>query len=193
MRLVPICIVLSGALIFPAYAHTGVGPVNSFSSGVAHPLSGADHLIAMTMVGLWSVLHRWPCRCGVASNLRGSDVGRLCSGTLGPANRFRRGRPSACRSSCWEYSLLSECGRRYALGAVIVGSLRVLPWARSRNGGGSSRACPLCSRFRARNRRAPCCRYRSWFLRPELGRKALAARGRWMRGGDRLVAIGRLT
>src|SRR5260370_7448409 len=46
---------LSEALIFPACAHTGVGPGNSFSSGVAHPLNGADHLIAMTMVGLWSV------------------------------------------------------------------------------------------------------------------------------------------
>lgn len=55
MRLVLICMMLCEAWIFPAYAHTGVGPVNSFSSGVAHPLSGADHLIAMTMVGLWSV------------------------------------------------------------------------------------------------------------------------------------------
>ena len=56
MRLVLICIMLSEALIFPACAHTGVGPGNSFNSGVAHPLNGADHLIAMTMVGLWSVL-----------------------------------------------------------------------------------------------------------------------------------------
>ncbi|SHG96091.1 HupE/UreJ family protein [Bradyrhizobium erythrophlei] len=55
MRLVLICIILSEALIFPACAHSGVGPGNSFSSGVAHPLNGADHLIAMTMVGLWSV------------------------------------------------------------------------------------------------------------------------------------------
>jgi urease accessory protein len=55
MRLVLISIMLSEALIFPACAHTGVGPGNSFSSGVAHPLNGADHLIAMTMVGLWSV------------------------------------------------------------------------------------------------------------------------------------------
>ena len=55
MRLVLICIMLSEASIFPACAHTGVGPGNSFSSGVAHPLNGADHLIAMTMVGLWSV------------------------------------------------------------------------------------------------------------------------------------------
>ncbi|WP_354142462.1 HupE/UreJ family protein [Bradyrhizobium sp. NP1] len=55
MRLALICIALAEALVFPAHAHTGVGPVNSFSSGVAHPFSGADHLIAMTMVGLWSV------------------------------------------------------------------------------------------------------------------------------------------
>src|SRR6201997_3875373 len=55
MRLVLICIALSEALILPSSAHTGVGPVNSFSAGFAHPLSGADHLIAMTMVGLWSV------------------------------------------------------------------------------------------------------------------------------------------
>src|SRR5258705_3092087 len=55
MRLVMICIMLSEALIFPACGHTGVGPGNSFNSGVAHPLNGSDHLIAMTMVGLWSV------------------------------------------------------------------------------------------------------------------------------------------
>jgi urease accessory protein len=55
MRLVLIGIALSEALIFPAHAHTGVGPVNSFSSGLAHPLNGIDHLIAMTMVGFWSV------------------------------------------------------------------------------------------------------------------------------------------
>src|SRR5258708_8197500 len=55
MRLALICIMLSSALILPACAHTGAGPGNSFSSGVAHPLNGADHLIAMTMVGLWSV------------------------------------------------------------------------------------------------------------------------------------------
>jgi urease accessory protein len=55
MRLVLLCIALSEAAILPAYAHTGVGPVNSFGSGALHPLSGADHLIVMTMVGLWSV------------------------------------------------------------------------------------------------------------------------------------------
>jgi urease accessory protein len=84
MRLVLICIALSEALIFPAFAHTGVGPVNSFSSGVAHPLNGADHLIAMTMVGLWSVLTGgravavWPATF-VAAMLGGFAVASLGS------------------------------------------------------------------------------------------------------------------
>src|ERR1700741_236106 len=55
MRLVLIFIALSEALVIPAYAHPGLGLVNSFSSGVAHPFSGVDHLFAITMVSLWSV------------------------------------------------------------------------------------------------------------------------------------------
>jgi urease accessory protein len=56
MRLILICIALSGALVSPAFAHTGVGQTNSFASGVAHPLHGADHVLAMLAVGLWAVL-----------------------------------------------------------------------------------------------------------------------------------------
>ena len=56
MRLVMICIALSGALVSPALAHTGVGQTNSFTSGIAHPLHGADHVLAMLAVGLWDVL-----------------------------------------------------------------------------------------------------------------------------------------
>jgi urease accessory protein len=56
MRLILICIALSVALVFPAFAHTGVGQTNSFASGVAHPLHGADHVLAMLAVGLWAVL-----------------------------------------------------------------------------------------------------------------------------------------
>jgi urease accessory protein len=81
MRLVLMFIALSGALILPACAHTGVGPFNSFSSGVAHPLTGGDHLIAMTMVGLWSVfmggraVKVWPAAF-VAAMLGGFVVAR---------------------------------------------------------------------------------------------------------------------
>jgi urease accessory protein len=56
MRLTLICMVLTGALVSPALAHTGVGQINSFASGIAHPLNGADHILAMVAVGLWGVL-----------------------------------------------------------------------------------------------------------------------------------------
>jgi urease accessory protein len=56
MRLILICIALTGALVSPAFAHTGVGQANSFTSGIAHPLNGADHILVMITVGLWGVL-----------------------------------------------------------------------------------------------------------------------------------------
>jgi urease accessory protein len=56
MRLMLICMALTGALVSPSAAHTGVGQINSFAAGVAHPLSGADHILAMTSVGLWGVV-----------------------------------------------------------------------------------------------------------------------------------------
>ena len=42
---------LAGA--FPAQAHSGTGLAGGFLAGFAHPLSGADHLLAMVSVGLW--------------------------------------------------------------------------------------------------------------------------------------------
>jgi urease accessory protein len=38
----------------PALAHTGHGDASGFLHGLAHPLLGADHLLAMLAVGLWS-------------------------------------------------------------------------------------------------------------------------------------------
>jgi urease accessory protein len=49
----------------PALAHVGIGSTASFAAGVAHPLSGLDHIAVM--VGLWAVLKGgralwvWPC------------------------------------------------------------------------------------------------------------------------------------
>jgi urease accessory protein len=37
----------------PAEAHMGTGLAGGFVSGFVHPLSGADHLLAMVAVGLW--------------------------------------------------------------------------------------------------------------------------------------------
>ncbi|MBN2717687.1 MAG: HupE/UreJ family protein [Deltaproteobacteria bacterium] len=36
-----------------ACAHTGSGSVNGFLSGLAHPVLGLDHIVAMVAVGLW--------------------------------------------------------------------------------------------------------------------------------------------
>jgi urease accessory protein len=40
----------------PAFAHVGVGSTASFVAGVAHPLSGLDHIAVMVAVGLWAAL-----------------------------------------------------------------------------------------------------------------------------------------
>lgn len=48
----------TAAMILPgaAFAHTGHGDISGFSSGLLHPLSGADHLLAMVAVGLIAAL-----------------------------------------------------------------------------------------------------------------------------------------
>jgi urease accessory protein len=43
-------------LAAPAFAHTGEGGAGGFLAGFAHPLLGADHVVAMVAVGLWGVL-----------------------------------------------------------------------------------------------------------------------------------------
>ncbi len=44
------------ALPLAAFAHTGHGD-HTFVDGFTHPFLGLDHLLAMLMVGVWSVLH----------------------------------------------------------------------------------------------------------------------------------------
>ncbi len=39
-----------------ASAHVGVHDANSFVAGLAHPLSGLDHMAVMVAVGLWAAL-----------------------------------------------------------------------------------------------------------------------------------------
>jgi urease accessory protein len=36
------------------YAHSGVGPAHDLLHGLAHPLTGLDHVLAMFAVGLWA-------------------------------------------------------------------------------------------------------------------------------------------
>jgi urease accessory protein len=40
----------------PALAHVGIGSTTSFAAGIAHPLSGLDHMTVMIAVGLWAAL-----------------------------------------------------------------------------------------------------------------------------------------
>jgi urease accessory protein len=50
-RLLPIALILSPVA---AQAHSGHAATISFFSGVAHPLGGMDHLLAMLAVGIWA-------------------------------------------------------------------------------------------------------------------------------------------
>jgi len=43
-----------------AHAHAGHGIAGGFLSGIAHPLLGLDHLVAMVAVGLWGAFLRAP-------------------------------------------------------------------------------------------------------------------------------------
>jgi urease accessory protein len=40
----------------PALAHTGAGATHGFVAGLAHPLMGLDHVLAMVAVGAWAAL-----------------------------------------------------------------------------------------------------------------------------------------
>jgi urease accessory protein len=75
-------VALTATLGSSALAHTGAGQVDSFTSGLAHPLGGIDHILAMIAVGIWAVVAGgrtiWilPTTC-VATRLAGFAVARL--------------------------------------------------------------------------------------------------------------------
>lgn len=58
--------ILAAVTASPAFAHTGVDSVHGFAAGLAHPMVGADHVLAMVAVGLWAgliggrALWAWP-------------------------------------------------------------------------------------------------------------------------------------
>lgn len=43
-------------LATPAFAHVGVHDAATFADGVAHPMTGLDHIAVMVAVGLWAAL-----------------------------------------------------------------------------------------------------------------------------------------
>jgi urease accessory protein len=54
-KMTPLAIVALLMTAGPAFAHVGVGPIDTFSRGFLHPLSGIDHILAMVAVGLFAV------------------------------------------------------------------------------------------------------------------------------------------
>lgn len=46
--------VLLSLMASPAFAHLNPAEHGSFAAGFTHPLSGADHILAMVTVGLWA-------------------------------------------------------------------------------------------------------------------------------------------
>lgn len=56
MKRLPLILAVVMAGTVPAFAHVGHGATASFAAGVAHPLSGLDHIAVMVAVGLWAAL-----------------------------------------------------------------------------------------------------------------------------------------
>ncbi|MFL5330797.1 MAG: HupE/UreJ family protein [Gemmataceae bacterium] len=52
----PIALALGAILIWPlvASAHPSLSPASGLAQGIAHPLSGLDHTLAMFAIGLWA-------------------------------------------------------------------------------------------------------------------------------------------
>jgi urease accessory protein len=53
-KLVPLVLAYLCLTVGPAFAHVGVGPIDTVSQGFLHPLSGIDHILAMVAVGLYA-------------------------------------------------------------------------------------------------------------------------------------------
>jgi len=55
-RLFLATLLMAGAIASPAFAHLDPVAHGSLGAGFSHPLTGADHLLAMVAVGLWASL-----------------------------------------------------------------------------------------------------------------------------------------
>lgn len=56
MKRLFLTLLITGAAASPAFAHIDPVAHGSLGAGFAHPLTGADHLLAMVAVGLWAWL-----------------------------------------------------------------------------------------------------------------------------------------
>jgi urease accessory protein len=83
LRLMPLGLI---ALATPALAHPGHDRSVSFATGLLHPLTGADHLLTMLMVGLWAGLafprHWWICPAAFVAFMLGGFAYGVTGGPL---------------------------------------------------------------------------------------------------------------
>jgi urease accessory protein len=113
MRALPLALMI---LLLPAVAlaHTGHGEASGFAAGLAHPVLGPDHLLAMVAVGLWAALTggralwAWPA----------AFVGAMLVGGLAGAG--------AGALPVVEPLILASV---IIIGAAAALALRVSPWA----------------------------------------------------------------
>ena len=113
---------LLAAAPLAALAHTGhADPTLGFAAGLAHPFGGADHLLAMLAVGLWSTAALPAGRRALAPAL---FVGAMAlAATLAQAGRL------APLHGALEHGALEAllAASVLLLGALLVGGARVAP------------------------------------------------------------------
>jgi urease accessory protein len=120
MRLILVCLAFAEAFISPASAHGSAGALYSLSSGIAHPFSGADHILFMTFVGIWSALSGrraiwlWPTAFMTAM------LGGFAAALLGLKTSLAE---PAIVSSVIVFGVIILCGLRAPVGsgAAIIG------------------------------------------------------------------------
>jgi urease accessory protein len=120
MRLVLLPLTLIAMFDSPAFAHPDPDHTHSLTSGLLHPLTGADHVFVMASVGVWAALVGgraiwvWPATF-IAVMLAGFSAARL-----GLQISFVE---SAISASIVVFGLLAAVGIKVplAFGAAIVG------------------------------------------------------------------------
>jgi len=106
-----------------ASAHPGLEPATGLASGLAHPFSGWDHILAMVAVGFWAAQMRAP-RLLPAAFLAAMALGALAGHWTGPVP----GVEQAIAASVLVLGLMIARQARMpaAAGAACVGAFAIL-------------------------------------------------------------------
>lgn len=106
---------LAAALLLPApaFAHVGDGLHHGLMAGFLHPFTGADHLLAMVMVGLWAGLSGGTARLALPGAFLG---GMALGGVLGMAGAALPGVEAGILASVIVFGALAALAVRLPLG-----------------------------------------------------------------------------